>query len=193
MPAFSSRWRNYPNIQGDKPLLSPATYPNQCAINLHAASTRSGFNMKTFTGTFSWRRDKPKYAIRTQEMPDWLARPGILQGSVKSSRVKKRLKIWLPKQESSFSRITGDRTGRVIISTYGTDRGLPKGRRGFGFKRALIFRACGRIMRRPNQSGFGQWHDGARFFGIGRYGRWGIQCVQRVLDRWMGIWAALCE
>lgn len=39
--------------------------------------------MKTFTRTLSWQKDRPKHAIRAQVMADWLARPGILQGSVK--------------------------------------------------------------------------------------------------------------
>lgn len=38
--------------------------------------------MKTFTGTLSWQKDRPKYAIRAQEMANWFARPGILQASV---------------------------------------------------------------------------------------------------------------
>lgn len=82
MPAFTDVWRNHPKIQGDPPLPTPATYPNQCAINLHPALSRSGFNTKTFTGTLSWQKDKPKYAIRGQEIPNWLASPGILQASV---------------------------------------------------------------------------------------------------------------
>lgn len=83
MPAFANLWRNHPKIRGEEPLLNPAAYPNQCAINLHAALLRSGFNMKTFTGTLSWQKDRTKYAIRAQEMADWLARPGILQGGAK--------------------------------------------------------------------------------------------------------------
>lgn len=38
--------------------------------------------MKTFTGTLSWEKGKPKYAIRAQEMANWLERPGIFHASV---------------------------------------------------------------------------------------------------------------
>jgi hypothetical protein len=84
MPTFNQLWSNHPTIKGDAPLLSHATYPNQCAINLYAALQRAGFNVSTFHGLLSWDSDKPKYAIRAQEVADWLARPGTI-----SSRIEK--------------------------------------------------------------------------------------------------------
>ncbi len=74
MPSFSQFWANHPTIKGDAPLLDKKAYPNQCAINLYAALQRSGFNVGTFHGQMSWQNDRPKYAIRAQELANWLAR-----------------------------------------------------------------------------------------------------------------------
>ncbi|KRB79932.1 T6SS effector amidase Tae4 family protein [Noviherbaspirillum sp. Root189] len=82
MVAFSELWRNHPKVKGDAPVLDPTAYPNQCAINLYAALVRSGFNVKTFTGVFSWQKEKPKYAICAQELANWLARPSILNSKM---------------------------------------------------------------------------------------------------------------
>lgn len=68
MPSFSQLWGNHPTIKGDAPLLDPKVYSNQCAINLYAALQRSGFNVSSFSGQLSWQKDKPKYAIRAQEL-----------------------------------------------------------------------------------------------------------------------------
>lgn len=75
MVLFSTLWSNHPNVKGDAPLLDAKDYPNQCAVNLWAALTRSGVDVTGFHGTFSWQKDKPKYAIRAQEVADWLASP----------------------------------------------------------------------------------------------------------------------
>ena len=45
------------------------------AINLSVALIRSGVDMRTFPGQWSWQKDKPKYAIRAQELANWLATP----------------------------------------------------------------------------------------------------------------------
>ena len=82
MPSFSQLWGNHPTIKGDAPLLDPKVYSNQCAINLYAALQRSGFNLSSFPSQLSWQKDKPKYAIRAQELADWLARPGVLPSPV---------------------------------------------------------------------------------------------------------------
>lgn len=37
--------------------------------------------MGTFAGQLSWQKDKPQYAIRAQELANWLARPGTLPGA----------------------------------------------------------------------------------------------------------------
>lgn len=78
MPTFSQLWANHPTVKGDTPLLDHKAFPNQCAVNLYAALQRSGFNISTFHGQMSWQKDKPKYAIRAQELADWLARPGTI-------------------------------------------------------------------------------------------------------------------
>lgn len=78
MPIFSQLWSNHRNVKGEDALLDKKQYQNQCAINVYAALQRSGMNVKTFSGTLSWQEGKPKYAIRAQELADWLARPKIL-------------------------------------------------------------------------------------------------------------------
>lgn len=75
MPTFAAIWDHHPNVTGEDPLLDKATYENQCAINLYAALQRAGVNVSTFTGQLSWQKDRPKYAIRAQEVADWLASP----------------------------------------------------------------------------------------------------------------------
>ena len=75
MPTFATLWSNHPNVKGDTPLLEKTVYENQCAINLSAALMRTGINMKNYTGTWSWAKDKPQYAIRAQELANWLATP----------------------------------------------------------------------------------------------------------------------
>ena len=75
MLKFTTLWSNHPTIKGDKPLLNTATYQNQCAVNLHACLERSGADLKTFHGVRSWEKDKPKYALRAQELADWLDSP----------------------------------------------------------------------------------------------------------------------
>ena len=70
---FAELWKNHPNITGEESLLDKRQYENQCAINLYAALQRSGVNVKSFHGQLSWQKDKPKYAMRAQEVVDWLA------------------------------------------------------------------------------------------------------------------------
>lgn len=72
MPAFATLWSNHPNIKEDGPLLDKKQYQNQCAINLYAALQRSGVNVASFRGQLSWQKDKPRYAIRAQEVANWL-------------------------------------------------------------------------------------------------------------------------
>jgi Type VI secretion system (T6SS), amidase effector protein 4 len=69
---FRELWENHPTIKGDAPLLDKLTYKNQCAINVSAALTRTGVSMNDFHGALSWQKDKPQYAIRAQELADWL-------------------------------------------------------------------------------------------------------------------------
>lgn len=73
MATFAELWKNHPNITGEEPLLDKRQYENQCAINLYAALQRSGINVKSFHGQLSWQKDKPRYAIRAQEVANWLA------------------------------------------------------------------------------------------------------------------------
>ncbi len=75
MPAFTTLWSNHPNIKDDAPLLDKKVYENQCAINMSAAWIRSGMNLSGYTGALSWEKEKPKYAIRAQELANWFATP----------------------------------------------------------------------------------------------------------------------
>jgi hypothetical protein len=75
MPAFMTLWNNHPTVKGEPPLLDKGVYENQCAINLSAALMRSGINMNSYPGAKSWEKGKPKYAIRAQELANWLATP----------------------------------------------------------------------------------------------------------------------
>lgn len=72
MPNFQTIWSNHPNIKGDIPVLDQKVYANQCAINLSAALIRSGVPLTGFRGALSWQKEKPKYAIRAQELAGWL-------------------------------------------------------------------------------------------------------------------------
>lgn len=110
---FVTLWENHPNVTGEPPLLDKTVYENQCAINLSAALMRSGVDMKSFSGTWSWEKNKPKYAIRAQELADWLASG--------AARLPSRLEKFEAKE--AFGRIkdkrgmTG-RTGIVFFKNY---------------------------------------------------------------------------
>lgn len=73
MPTFLQLWESHPNVKGDGPLLDKAVYENQCAINMSAALIRAGVDMKTYRGTWSWQKDRARYAIRAEELANWLA------------------------------------------------------------------------------------------------------------------------
>ncbi len=73
MPTFSTLWNNHPNVKDETPLLDKRQYPNQCAINIFATLQRSGVNVNSFHGQLSWQKGNPKYAIRAQEVANWLA------------------------------------------------------------------------------------------------------------------------
>jgi hypothetical protein len=72
MPSFATLWANHPNIKGDDALLDKAVYTDQCAINVSAAFIRSAVSMDSFRGVRSWQKDAPQYAIRAQELANWL-------------------------------------------------------------------------------------------------------------------------
>lgn len=75
MPNFRKIWSNHPNIKGDAPILDKKVYENQCAINLSAALMRADIPLTGFRGTLSWQKGEPKYAIRAQELANWLKTP----------------------------------------------------------------------------------------------------------------------
>jgi Type VI secretion system (T6SS), amidase effector protein 4 len=75
MPTFATLWSKHPHVTGEGALLDSSVYQNQCAINLSASLIRSGVDMRTFPGQWSWQKDKPKYAIRAQEIANWLLTP----------------------------------------------------------------------------------------------------------------------
>ncbi len=72
MTNFQKIWSNHPIIKGDDPVLDKKVYENQCAINLSAALMHSGIQLTGFRGALSWQKGAPKYAIRAQELADWL-------------------------------------------------------------------------------------------------------------------------
>ncbi|MEI7870326.1 MAG: T6SS effector amidase Tae4 family protein [Candidatus Methylumidiphilus sp.] len=82
-------------------------YPNQCAVNIYEALKKSGVNVNSFYGQLSWQKDKPKYAIRAQELADWLASPA---NPVQASAVKYS-------GEEVFDKIKG-RTGIIFFQNY---------------------------------------------------------------------------
>jgi hypothetical protein len=86
MTTFATLWSNHPTVKGEPPLLDKKVYENQCAINLSAALMRSGVSMKSYGGAWSWQKDKPKYAIRAQELANWLCTPAM---SPLATRVQK--------------------------------------------------------------------------------------------------------
>ena len=73
MSRFHQLWKNHPTIKGDGPVLDSTVYKDQCAVNLHVSLERSGINLTSFRGVRSWGRDEPRYALRAQELADWLA------------------------------------------------------------------------------------------------------------------------
>ena len=91
----------------ENPLLDKRQYPNQCAVNLYAALQRSGVNVRSFPGQLSWQKDGPKYAIRAQELADWLASP--------ASPVQTKVEKYSGKEV--FEKI-GGRTGVVFFQNY---------------------------------------------------------------------------
>lgn len=42
---------------------------------MSATWMRSGMKLTGYTGVLSWEKDKPKYAIRAQELANWFATP----------------------------------------------------------------------------------------------------------------------
>ena len=107
MPRFPQLWNNHPNITDEGPLLDKKQYPNQCAVNMYATLQKSGVNVKSFYGQLSWQKDKPKYAIRAQELADWLASPA----NPVHTRVEKY------SGEEVFDKIRG-RTGIIFFQNY---------------------------------------------------------------------------
>jgi hypothetical protein len=110
---FLSLWNHHPNVTGEPPLLDKGTYENQCAINLTASFMRSGIDMNSFQGTWSWEKDKPKYPIRAQELANWLASGG--------ARIPSRVEKFSGKE--AFGRKEGKkgmtlRTGIVFFQNY---------------------------------------------------------------------------
>ena len=88
MPTFAQFWNNHPIIKGDAPLLDTKIYANQCAINVYASLQRSGVDLSGFHGQLSWQKEKPKYALRAQELADWLAKHGSVPYPVEKFAAK---------------------------------------------------------------------------------------------------------
>jgi hypothetical protein len=107
MPNFQTLWKNHPNIKGDTPVLNKATYANQCAINVSASLMRSDISLKGFAGALSWEKAKPKYAIRAQELADWL------RGSFPA--FPRRFEKIDPK---NFSKKIATKTGIIFFQNY---------------------------------------------------------------------------
>ena len=108
MPTFDSIWKNHPHTTGEEPILDIGLYPNQCAINLYAAMQRAGVTVKSFRGQLSWQKGKPKYAIRAQEVADWLA---SVASPFPASKVEKY------RGKEAFEKINGKR-GVIFFQNY---------------------------------------------------------------------------
>ncbi len=111
MLSFSKLWANHPNVKGEAPLLDKGTYQNQCAINLYAVLVHSGGNVKTFKGQLSWQKGKPKYAIRAQELANWLTSPFGRGSGVMMPMVQKF------SGKDAFEKIKGKR-GIIFFQNY---------------------------------------------------------------------------
>jgi hypothetical protein len=72
MASFLTLWQNHPVIKGTTPLLDRGVYANQCAVNMYASMKDSGVNVGSFHGQLSWQKNAPKYAIRAQELANWM-------------------------------------------------------------------------------------------------------------------------
>jgi len=107
LPVFIKLWNNHPTVTGEGYLLDTRQYPNQCAVKLYAALQRSGVNVRSFPGQLSWQKDKPKYAIRAQQLADWLASP--------ANPVQSKVEKYSGKEV--FEKIEG-RTGIVFFRNY---------------------------------------------------------------------------
>jgi len=110
MPTFATLWANHPTIKGDGPVLDRKVYENQCAISLSAALIRSGVDMHSYPGAKSWDKGKVKYALRAQELANWLSTPAC---KLPISREKMSAK-------EAFGGKTGinGRTGIVFLQNY---------------------------------------------------------------------------
>lgn len=107
MTSFETLWKNHPTVTGEGPLLDTRQYPNQCAVKLYAALQRSGVNVRSFPGQLSWQKENPKYAIRAQEMADWLSSP--------ANPIQSKVEKYSGKE--AFEKI-GGRTGIVFFQNY---------------------------------------------------------------------------
>ena len=104
---FQTLWKNHPTIKGDAPVLDRKTYANQCAINVSASLIRSGISLKDFRGALSWDKGATKYALRAQELADWLTLKPRLPG-------KSRIKI----SAKNFNEIIARQSGIIFFQNY---------------------------------------------------------------------------
>lgn len=93
MSNFQEIWSNHPNIKGDAPILDKKVYENQCAVNLSAALIRSHIPLTGFHGALSWQKEGAQYAIRAQELANWL--------KTTFPRIPRRFEAVPPKEFSS--------------------------------------------------------------------------------------------
>jgi Type VI secretion system (T6SS), amidase effector protein 4 len=107
MPLFGTLWRNHPTTKGDAPLLDKRVYENQCAINLSAACMRSDMSLTGYPGVLSWEKNKPRYAIRAQELANWFTR--------RESYLNAKVQIFGGKQV--FHEIK-NKTGIIFLQNY---------------------------------------------------------------------------
>ena len=74
---------------------------------MHASLERNGADLKTFRGVRSREKGKPKYALRAQELADWLVTP--------FSRLPHPVKKYSGKE--TFDKIAGQR-GVIFFQNY---------------------------------------------------------------------------
>lgn len=104
---FETLWKNHPTIDGSSPVLDRETYANQCAIALSAALLKSGVSLSSFKGVKSWEQGKPEYAIRAQELADWLV----------SNKSRFGLSVTKHSGNDAFEAMSGKK-GIVFIQNY---------------------------------------------------------------------------
>ncbi|UEQ78844.1 T6SS effector amidase Tae4 family protein [Chryseobacterium arthrosphaerae] len=88
MVRFDILWKNHP---GTFQPCNVSLFPNQCAIRMSEALSKSGIELISFAGARCWEKheDKFRHILRAQELATWMDRhPEIFGNTLKLSRKK---------------------------------------------------------------------------------------------------------